>query len=32
MFVNPLGWAILAVAAGLLVVGNLIIRRITAIV
>jgi tight adherence protein B len=32
MFVNPLGWVILAAAAGLLVVGNLIIRRITTIV
>ena len=32
MFINPLGWVILGVAAGLLVTGNLIIRRITAIV
>jgi len=31
MFVNPLGWVILALAAGLLVIGNIIIRRITAI-
>ncbi|TAN34456.1 hypothetical protein EPN29_03575 [bacterium] len=31
MFLNPLGWAMLLLAAGLLVVGNLIIRRITAI-
>ena len=31
MFVNPLGWVILALAAGLLVLGNIIIRRITAI-
>ena len=32
MFINPLGWVILGVAAGLLVTGNLIIRKITAIV
>src|SRR6266568_1617461 len=32
MFVNPLGWVILALAAGLLVLGNVIIRRITTIV
>jgi len=32
MFVNPLGWVILGLAAGLLVLGNIIIRRITAIV
>jgi tight adherence protein B len=31
MFVNPLGWVILGVAAGLLLIGNTIIRRITAI-
>jgi len=32
MLVNPLGWFMLAVAALLLFVGNLIIRRLTAIV
>ncbi len=32
MFVNPLGWIILGLAAVLLVIGNAIIRRITAIV
>jgi Flp pilus assembly protein TadB len=32
MFVNPLGWVILGLCAGLLVLGNVIIRRITAIV
>lgn len=32
MFVNPLGWVMLAVAGGLLAIGNLIIRRITEIV
>jgi tight adherence protein B len=32
MLVNPLGWVILAVAGLLLFVGNLIIRRLTAIV
>jgi len=31
MFVNPLGWVILGLAATLLVIGNVIIRRITAI-
>ncbi|HEV2033976.1 MAG TPA: type II secretion system F family protein [Candidatus Dormibacteraeota bacterium] len=31
MFVNPIGWVILAFAAGLLLIGNVIIRRITAI-
>ena len=31
MFVNPLGWVILGIAAGLLLIGNTIIRRITAI-
>jgi tight adherence protein B len=31
MFVNPLGWVILGLAAALLVIGNIIIRRITAI-
>lgn len=31
MFINPLGWVIIGLAAGLLAVGNLIIRRITAI-
>jgi tight adherence protein B len=31
MFVNPLGWVMLGLAAGLLVIGNVIIRRITRI-
>jgi tight adherence protein B len=31
MFVNPLGWVMLGVSAGLLVIGNVIIRRITRI-
>lgn len=31
MFVNPLGWVMLGIAAGLLVIGNVIIRRITKI-
>jgi tight adherence protein B len=31
MFVNPLGWVMLGIAAGLLVVGNVIIGRITKI-
>lgn len=31
MFVNPLGWVMLGISAGLLVIGNLIIRRITRI-
>ena len=31
MFINPVGWVILGVAAGLLAIGNVIIRRITAI-
>ena len=31
MFVNPLGWVILGIAAGFLVLGNVIIRRITKI-
>ncbi len=31
MFINPIGWVILGLAAGLLLVGNVIIRRITAI-
>jgi len=31
MFVNPLGWIILGLAAVLLLIGNAIIRRITAI-
>ncbi len=31
MFTNPLGWAVLAVAAVLLVIGNFLIRRLTAI-
>jgi tight adherence protein B len=32
MFLNPLGWVMLGLAAILLVIGNVIIRRITAIV
>lgn len=31
MFVNPLGWVMLGISAGLLVIGNVIIRRITKI-
>jgi tight adherence protein B len=31
MFINPVGWVILGLAAGLLAIGNVIIRRITAI-
>jgi tight adherence protein B len=31
MFVNPLGWVLLGISAGLLVIGNVIIRRITKI-
>jgi tight adherence protein B len=31
MFVNPLGWVMLGICAGLLVIGNVIIRRITRI-
>jgi tight adherence protein B len=31
MFVNPLGWVMLGISAGLLVIGNVIIRRITRI-
>ena len=31
MFVNPLGWVMIGVSAGLLVIGNVIIRRITQI-
>lgn len=31
MFVNPIGWVIIGIATGLLAVGNIIIRRITAI-
>jgi tight adherence protein B len=31
MFTNALGWVMLAIAAGLLMIGNVIIRRITAI-
>jgi tight adherence protein B len=31
MFTNPVGWAIVALAAVLLVIGNFIIRRLTAI-
>ena len=32
MFTSPIGWVILAIAAGLLAIGNVIIRRVTAIV
>src|SRR3984893_5433101 len=32
MFINPIGWVILGIAAGLLAVGNVLIRRMTAIV
>jgi tight adherence protein B len=31
MFTNPLGWVLIGVSAGLLVIGNVIIRRITKI-
>jgi tight adherence protein B len=31
MFINPLGWVMIGVSAGLLVIGNVIIRRITKI-
>lgn len=31
MFTNPLGWVMLGICAGLLVIGNVIIRRITKI-
>jgi tight adherence protein B len=31
MFTNPIGWAILVLAGVLLVTGNFIIRRLTAI-
>jgi len=31
MFINPVGWVILGLAAGLLAIGNVIIRRITTI-
>jgi tight adherence protein B len=31
MFANPLGWVMIGVSAGLLVIGNVIIRRITKI-
>lgn len=31
MFTNPVGWAVLALAAVLLITGNFIIRRLTAI-
>jgi Flp pilus assembly protein TadB len=31
MFVNPIGWVIIGIAAGLLAVGNVIIRRLTTI-
>src|SRR6267378_2871167 len=32
MFTNPLGWVMLGICAGFLIIGNLIIRRITRIV
>jgi len=31
MFTNPLGWVMIAIAAGMLMIGNTIIRRITKI-
>jgi len=31
MFISPVGWVLIGLAAGLLAVGNIIIRRITAI-
>jgi tight adherence protein B len=31
MFVNPLGWVMIGISVGLLVIGNVIIRRITKI-
>jgi tight adherence protein B len=31
MFTNPIGWVIIGLAAGLLAIGNIIIRRVTAI-
>jgi tight adherence protein B len=31
MFVNPVGWVLIGIAAGMLAIGNLIIRRITKI-
>jgi tight adherence protein B len=31
MFVSPLGWVLIGISAGLLVIGNVIIRRITKI-
>lgn len=31
MFINPLGWVMIGISAGLLVIGNVIIRRITKI-
>jgi tight adherence protein B len=31
MFVNPVGWVMIGIAAGMLAIGNLIIRRITKI-
>ena len=31
MFVSPLGWVMIGISAGLLVIGNIIIRRITKI-
>jgi tight adherence protein B len=31
MFISPVGWVLIGVAAGLLAVGNVIIRRMTAI-
>jgi tight adherence protein B len=31
MFTNPLGWVMIGIAAGMLMIGNAIIRRITAI-
>jgi tight adherence protein B len=31
MFINPVGWVMIGIAAGLLIIGNVIIRRITKI-
>jgi Flp pilus assembly protein TadB len=31
MFISPVGWVLIGIAAGLLAVGNIIIRRMTAI-
>jgi Flp pilus assembly protein TadB len=31
MFTSPLGWVMIGISAGLLAIGNIIIRRITKI-